>query len=353
MTAFLPLDHVKVEHEYSAGNWQDFTGSLVTASITLREFYGKHSGALTFYNATMDPAEGSGTRIIKKGDTVRVSMHKSDGSTWRQTALMKVRKVSTAIDLKKPPGRQYLVTVQLHGKGYTALHDTAQASGVDTLPELSNRITAAPYEINGDGFGSGTTTATGSATEVAYRETATELEQVLTTIDSNPGAVGFEDPAGTIQIFDSASYRTGAAGHTIGPADYSTIDQVFDTDHIVNVLHIVYLEKIKTAGKPTRTVRHDHTYEDAASIAKYGRFKRTVKVHKKSDFAAFASSVFSRNADPTQVPRSVVIPVRRTSELLPGYLDGFYVGNKVDVDHRLVTQEHLYRPGGPDLPPDH
>jgi hypothetical protein len=331
MSAFLPKDHLKVEHEYTAGTWQDFTADLVTVSLSLREFEGRHTAALTFYNSSMDPAESSGTRVVKKGDRVRVHM-KNNAGTLRKAGTFSIVKVGTAIDLRKPPGRQYLVTIQLEGNGVAGVAGTGGSSGVDAIDDLSNTITGAPYEIGGDGFGSGRTTPSGAYVEVAYNEVASEFDQILATRDSNPGVIAFEDPEGTIQVFDSATQRTGPAAHTIDGGDYSNIDMTFDMSHIVNVLHIKYLEKIKgTATKPTRTVEHDHTYEDAPSIAKYGRFKRTHTVHKKSDFAAYAAGVFARNADPELVPRSVTIPVRKTAELRPGYQDGHYVGSKVDV----------------------
>jgi hypothetical protein len=320
-----------VEHEYSAGNWQDFTGGIVTASVNLREFEGRHSALLTFYNADMDPAQSSSSRVIKKGDRVRIHANNNAG-TRRKMATMLVTKVNTAIDLKKPPGRRYLVTVQLHGQGVAGVAGVGSASGVDNITDLSNTITGAAYEIGGDGFGSGRTTPSGSYVEVAYSEVASEADQILTTRDSNPGTVVFEDPDARIQIFDSAVHRTGAPSLTIDSADYSDIDMTFDMSHIVNVLTVKYLEKIKgTANKPTRVVEHDHVYVDSSSKAKYGPFKKTHVVHKKSDFAAYAAGVFARNADPAKVPRSVTIPIRRMVELLPGYQDGFYVGNKVNI----------------------
>lgn len=335
MSAFLPLDHCLFEHEYSAGNWQDFTGSLVTCVLNLREFDGKHSAGLTMYNATLDPAQGSGTHVMKKGDTVRVHMNNASG-TSRKTGTFIITKVSTAIDLKKPPGRQYLMTVQLRGKGVTGVAGVGASKGVDTIDDLSDVITGADFEIGGDGYGSGRTTPIGTSTEVAYVEVASELDQILTTRDSNPGVMAFEDPDGRIQVFDSATQRTGAATFTLGPDEYSDIDMRFDTDHIVNVLTIKYLEKVKAggtgdAGKATRIKEHDHTFEDAPSIAKYGRFKRTHTVHKKIDFSDYADKVFAANADPDEVPRSVRVPIRRATELLGGYEDGHYVTKKVDV----------------------
>lgn len=332
---FLPLDHCLFEHEYSAGNWQDFTGSLVTCVLNLREFDGKHSAGLTMYNATLDPAQGSGTRIMKKGDRVRVHMNNAS-LTSRKTGTFTITKVSTAIDLKKPPGRQYLMTVQLRGNGVTGVAGVGASKGVGTIDDLSDVITGAPYEIGGDGYGSGRTTPIGTSTEVAYVEVASELDQILTTRDTIPGVMAFEDPDGRIQVFDSRTQRTGAATFTLGPENYSDIDMRFDTDHIVNVLTIKYLEKVKAggsgaAGKATRIVEHDHTFEDAASIAKYGRFKKTHTVHKRIDFSAYADDVFAANADPDEVPRSVRVPIRKASELLGGYEDGHYVTKKVDV----------------------
>lgn len=335
MTNFLPLDHCLFEHEYSAGNWQDFTGSLSTVTLNLREFDGKHSAGLTLLDPLLDPAQGSGTRVLKKGDSVRVHMDNAS-LTSRKTATFVILKVSTTIDLKKPPGRQYLVTVQLRGKGITGVGGVGASKGVDTPEELSDVITGAPYEIGGDGYGSGRTTPIGTSTEVAYVEVASELDQILTTRDSNPGVMAFEDPDGRVQVFDSATERTGAATFTIGPDNYSDIDMRFDTDHIINVLTIKYLEKVKAggagdAGKATRVKEHDHTFVDAPSKAKYGPFKKTHTVHKRIDFNDYADKVFAANADPDEVPRSVRVPIRRATELLGGYEDGNYVTKKVDI----------------------
>jgi hypothetical protein len=335
---FLPLDHITAEHEYASGSWQDFTGDLTTASVVLRELEGKHTASLSFYNATMDPAQGTGTRIVKKGDRVRVWMDNDAGTpVRRKTATFKVKRVSTAIDLTKPPGRQYLVTLQLHGAGHVSLSGKAQHSGVDTIDELSNTLTT-PYEIGGDGFGSGRTTPSGTYTEVAVTETASELDQVLTTRDGTPGVIAFEDPNGTIQVFDSATQRTGAATRTWGPDRYSKIDLQFDMTHIINVLHVKFLEKIKTGAKHTRKVELDQHFEDSASVAKYGPFKKTVTIHVKGlgrpvDFQPYADDLFARNADPDPVPRSITMPIRNASELLPGYEDGHYVGSKVTIVH--------------------
>lgn len=138
-----PVDHLKVEHNYTDDSWQDFTGDLTAASINLREFTGKHTALLSFYNATMDPSQvvsgdatgfgdgpfgegdfGAGSAVIKKGDKVRISMKNASG-TLRKTATFTVKKVEVAIDLSQISGRQHLVTVNLQGKGITGVGGAA------------------------------------------------------------------------------------------------------------------------------------------------------------------------------------------------------------------------------------
>lgn len=327
---FLPLNHITFEHQYNGTDWQDFTGSVVEASIILREFSGKHTLTLSLFDPVLDPSQGTTTNVLKEGDKLRVYAHNPAGVS-RKMATFKIRKLPIEIDNSKPPGRRNKVTITAYGTGITGVGGAGASTGVASIDELSNVITAAPFEIGGDGFGTGITAPTGTFTEVASIDEASELDQLLLTRDSNPGVVMFEDPEGAIQIFDPALSRTGAATWTIGPANYSRIDERFDSSHVINVVTIRYVEKIKTGNKATRKRIHDHTFTDDASIAKYGRRKKKLTVHKQENFAAHANRIFARNADPVPVPTSVTIPVREVSELLPGYADGAYVGNKVTV----------------------
>jgi hypothetical protein len=118
---FYPFDHMTVEHNYSGTSWQDFTGDLTSVSVILREFTGKHSGSLSFYNDTMNPALSSGTHVVKKGDKVRIFMDNPSG-TSRKVATMKISKVSTSNqDFTRPSGRQVKVTIDLIGTGITGV----------------------------------------------------------------------------------------------------------------------------------------------------------------------------------------------------------------------------------------
>lgn len=330
MTGLLPLSYLAAEHEYTAGTWQDFTADLAGASITLREFAGRHTAALSFYRANMDPSQSSATTVVKKGDRVRISAKNAAG-TLRRMGTFKIIKVQVDIDLSKPVGFRNRVTLQLHGAGVAGVAGVGASKGVATLTELRDVITGAAFEIGGDGFGTGIKTAAGTAVEVASIDTASEFDQIALTRDSNPGAVVFEDPYGTIQIFDSATQRTGTAPLNLTKDNYSKIDMSFDMSSIINVVQFKYLEKIKAAGKPTRVKEHDVTYVNAASRAKYGPFKKKIVTHKKADFAAHANAIFARNADPAQVPNSVTVPMRTAADLLPGYEDGHYVGGKIRI----------------------
>lgn len=327
---FLPLDHLTAEHQYDGANWQDFTGAIVGAAINLREFTGAHTAAISLFDVTMDPSQSNGTEVLKEGDKVRV-YHYTAAGAQRKMATFRIKKITVDIDLTKPPGRRNKVNLELRGVGITGVGGAGAGSGTDSVTGLSHVITGAPFEIGGDGHGTGVTAPTGVFSEDAVIDDASELDQIVLTRDSNPGTVVFEDPEGAIQVFDAETERTGASTWTIGPGNYSKIDQRWDASHIINVLHIHYVEKFKAGGKATRKIELVETFTDAASIAKYGRRPRKVTIHKKTDQAAYAAAVFAKNADPVPVPDSVVVPVREVAELLPGYADGAYVGNKVDV----------------------
>lgn len=333
MSAFLPVDHLTFEHNYTGSTWRDFTAGVVSASITLREFTGQHTISLVVYDSLMDPSQSDLSKVVKDGDKIRVFAENAAGVS-RKMATFRVRgEVKVELDLTKPPGRQSRLSFSARGTGISGVGGVGASSavGADDVEELSNIITAAPFEIGGDGFGSGTTAPTGSFTESAVVNEASELDLIALSRDSNPGTVVFEDPDGTIQIFDSKTQRTGAATWTIGPDNYSKIDQRFDSSHVINVLTIRYVEKVKTGAGHTKKVEHDHTFKDDASVAKYGPKKKTVTVHKKVDWSDYADKIFEANADPDVVPLSVTIPIRAVSELLPGYADGAYVGNKVTI----------------------
>jgi hypothetical protein len=333
MSAFLPVDHLIFEHNYTGSTWRDFTAGVVSASITLREFTGQHTIQLVVFDELMDPSQSDLSKVVKDGDKIRVFAENAAGVS-RKMATFRVRgQVKVELDLTRPPGRQSRLTFSARGTGISGVGGVGASSavGADDVEELSNIITAAPFEIGGDGFGSGITAPTGSFTESAVVNEASELDLIALSRDSNPGTVVFEDPDGTIQIFDSKTQRTGAATWTIGPENYSKIDQRFDSSHVINVLTIRYVEKVKTGAGHTKKVEHDHTFKDDASVAKYGPKKKTVTVHKKVDWSDYADKVFEANADPDVVPLSVTIPIRAVEELLPGYADGAYVGNKVTI----------------------
>lgn len=66
---------------------------------------------------------------------------------------------------------------------------------------------AAVYAWTGTAHAS-ISTKTGAYVELVSIPTATEADQIELTRDSNPGVIVFEDPDGTIQIFDAVTYRT-------------------------------------------------------------------------------------------------------------------------------------------------
>lgn len=121
---------------------------------------------------------------------------------------------------------------------------------------------------------------------------------------------------------------------TLTEDDYAAIDMQFDMSHIINVLTLKYVEKIKVGGK-TRKAEYEQTFKDAASVAKYGPKKKTITLHKKTDFSAYAAAVFAKNADPANVPQSVTVTICQSgyqSGALPdGYADGTYVGSKIGI----------------------
>lgn len=333
MTRLKPWQHLKVEHNYTGSTWYDFTLDLVSAQVNLREFTGKHTAVLTFFNADMSPSQSDGDQVIRKGDKVRIFAKNASG-TWRKMATFRVAKdgVKVAIDLTKPAGRQHRVTVSLEGVGITGVGGSAGGSGVASLHELSNTIEGAAFEINGEGDGSGITAADDDYTEISDNDAATEFDQIVLTRDSNPGTLVYEDPEGVLQIFNSATHQTAAATLAVGPENYSAIEETFDTSHIVNVLKLKKIKKVKDGKKGSTVIVLSEKFKDDDSIAKYGKRRKVLTIHGRDDYADYAAAVFAKNADPDPVPTSVTIPIRQASDLLGGYEDGVYVTKKVTLE---------------------
>lgn len=129
---FIPANHIRVQHNYTRNDfihprggdsWQDFTGDLTQLLVNLREMPGTHTAALSFYRANMDPSQSSGTRVIKKGDIVRISAH-NGSSKRRRMATFTVKTVKVDINLKAPVGRQNKVSVTLLGVGVAGVAGT-------------------------------------------------------------------------------------------------------------------------------------------------------------------------------------------------------------------------------------
>lgn len=296
------------------------TGLTVGQTYTVSG-YGKSTGSITFTAGT--GVGGYGTPVTPGGAWAReTATFTATGTT--HTALFKFHQASSSAF------SGYLDAVQVEVGSAATVYFSGSATDTDT------RL----YAWTGTADAS-TSTETATYTELVSIDTASELDQIVLTRDSNPGTVAVEDPDGRIVVFDPDEHRTipgpggqaGASYRVFTDDDYSAIDMEFDMSHIINVLELVYFTQKKPGNPASPKIAHPVPFEDLTSIGKYGRFKpkKPPQIHKKADFADYAAKVFARNADPQEVPRSITIPIIKANDLLPGYEDGHFVGHKVVV----------------------
>lgn len=111
---------------------------------------------------------------------------------------------------------------------------------------------------------------------------------------------------------DNVSLRAATPQMLVDESAYADIDLGFDMDACINSIDYKWLVNNTFTGATDEY--HLTGYEDAASIAQWGRHHKTFTIHgSNANAAAHAADVFARNAQPAIRPGRVQLVAMRTA----------------------------------------
>jgi hypothetical protein len=209
-----------------------------------------------------------------------------------------------------------------------------QISASDAIATLANQgesrgvaaMADLPYLLEGKGVpwnisGSGNQVA--SATVVSLNESASVLDQIAITRDTNRSkAFVSRDGVLTAGVLYQDLYHAFtdnptnvATGGDYLP--YSNLDLSFSTEECINSVMVKWLRYTAATGETEEIVYGP--YQDAASIKDWGAHEATFTIHgateSSANIAAFANAVLSANKTPFVRANSLVFPVRNAQEM--------------------------------------
>lgn len=254
----------------------------------------------TVVSSTLDPAKHS---LIRPGRRVRlVSLI---GGQWEPVFTGKATKASVDYALLQPEEKR--ARIQLTAvDAVSTLAQAARPEGVGTIGELAYVLEGAgvPWSVNG----SGSQVPTASVVSVADDST-TALDQCAITRDSCAPAAVWVDRRGVLQAWDSAALSSTLRA-TLDEMTYGDdFDLDYSTERCVN--SVVVKARMTAYGQTSEETYGP--YEDADSIATWGRRSATFTVHGIAEGAipAYAAAILAANATPA-------VQVNSLSLLVPG-----------------------------------
>lgn len=121
---------------------------------------------------------------------------------------------------------------------------------------------------------------------------------------------------GEVHYVDSIALTPIVQAYPLDETVYSDLDVSFSSTRCINSVTVKLLSWDPT--DPTKTIETVYgPYEDATSIASWGRRDAEFTVHGISDaaVAAYAASILTRNANPAVQVNSVTVPVRAAADI--------------------------------------
>jgi hypothetical protein len=179
-------------------------------------------------------------------------------------------------------------------------------AAIDDLPFVLEGA-GVPWNVNGNVDQLATNPAA-----VSESENATALDQVALTRDSTAGHA-WVDRHGVCVATDAAA---GASVRTLDEPRYSDLAVGFSSEECINA---VVIEALGATGE---TLTYG-PYEDATSIAQWGRRERRFTVHglTPAEVATLGQTILTRNANPGVTVQSVTLPMRTTADLVDAIRD--------------------------------
>ncbi len=325
-------DRIRLEVNAGAG-WVNIIGD--SHDLTVRRG-AADVGTLTgtVYSAALDPLTAD---TLRPGGDVRVMVDTGAG-TWRSVYQgMLVDPAVTYLPAETGDKHVKITLSAVDNIGVAA--NMSQPAGVERIADLYPLLqpAALPYNINGH---TQPPDPGAPVNTVAYNPNATLLDQLLLTRDTALGFV-WVDATGRIQCWDNDTIDKSPV-RTLGPDTYSALDVAFNPDDLINSVLVKWLRYDEDTNT-TAPVTYG-PYEDADSIAEWGRHQATFTIEGANEteahMAAYAGRVLARAATAAARVGSLTIPIPDTDA---GYsvaadLD---VGAFIDVTRPNGTTETL------------
>lgn len=268
--------------------WVDVLGTTHDITVT-RE--GMNVGSLTAHivDSTLDPSQSS---IVRPGRAVQLLARDDDGDVWRPlftgtTAHAVCQYMPDRVDEAKR------CDIELSAiDNVQKLANQKRGEGVATVVELPYVLEGCgvPWNVNGSGSG------VPVATVVSTSDTATALDQVAVTRDSQLG-LAWVNRMGVLYAIDRAHVPVDPLV-LLDEAAYVDIGISFDSQTLVNevTVHLLVFD-----GEETTEVAHG-PYRDEASIATWGVASADYTVQGMADdeptIAAYAQQILTANSTP-------------------------------------------------------
>lgn len=282
------------------------------------------------YDATLDPSTAA---EIKPGKLVRVRVaHASFPGGWASVYEGKLATAKASYLRRDDQSPAERVRVDLTATDNIAtLANQGESRGVAAVADL-------PFILEGKGVpwsvnGSGNQVAT--AAVVSANDSASVLDQVAITRDAAL-AQAFVDRTNVLVVRTdpttvTAGFTDAANAFTTGQFSYSDIEIDFSSDNLINEVLVTWL-RYNATTKETTEVTYG-PYRDQASINQWGARSATYTIHGATEspatIAAYAQTILTANAQPVVRPRRLVMPVKRTADLVPATT--YDLGHKVPV----------------------
>jgi hypothetical protein len=293
--------------------WRNILGPTHRIS-TVRESLNLGTLEAELLDAALDPATSA---TLRPGGDVRVLALAS--GAWEPIFVGEIDRLLVTYDDKRRPTRP--PRVSMTGLDRTVrLTNAKRTQGVAAVADLPFIVEGAgvPWHIDGSTAQLPTTPGT-----VSVNDNASALDQIALTRDST-GSHAWVDRKGVLV----ATTATGASVRTLDEPRYSDLEVAFSSEECINSVEIESLYVVEdftpTGGVYGRSeVIPYGPYEDAPSIAQWGRRSRKFRVHglTAAQVDAHAASILTRNANPGVSVQSVALPMRTTADLADAVRD--------------------------------
>lgn len=294
--------------------WLDITGSSAEINIQRNEL-DVGMATVTIYDADLDP---NNYAEVRPGKQIQVTATDSAGvvTTIYQGAITGTPVVYDPTGRTKP---QVTLSASDNIARLANQGENRVVANVSDLPFILEGK-GVPWNVNGN------TGDINSATVLAYNESASVLDEVVTTRDSN-NAYAMVSCENVLTVFDTAHspFTSGTVALSLtdaavlgsGDVSYSDMDIEYSTDDCINQVGITFLRYNSGTGE-TASVSYG-PYQDPVSVAKWGPHEKDFTIILPTESAAnvqaFANAVLAANGTPTIKPRTATVPVVDASKV--------------------------------------